>query len=95
MDWIPFFLTVSSAAFAAPLVLHFQREMAALDERRRECVRRLEQTEANLHRMVEEDARVREEIFIVTGVLEELEREKGDLEKKFQEVKKQYGEDPE
>lgn len=95
MDWMPFFLTVSSAALAAPLILHFQREMGALDDRRRECVRRLEQTEANLQRVVEEDTRVREEIFSVTGVLGELEKEKGDLEKKFQEVKKQYGEDPE
>lgn len=95
MDWMPMFLSLTSGAFLVPLVLQFQREMNAMDERRRALLKRVDQCEANIAAIADESAQVQTEIDRETLELEEVQAEKANLEKQFQEVKRQTSEGPE
>lgn len=90
MSWMPFFLTLTSGAFLIPMLLAFQKHMGALMMWRRAGEKQIQEAEASIQQLQEEEKKFKQEIEAVKAHLSELDKERETLERKLLAAKMEH-----
>lgn len=93
MDWAPFLLTFASGSFMVPMLVSFQGQMGALEQKIRAGEMQIEEGEANIKKFLEEEESLKAEIEKAKVELAALDREREEQEAQFRELKKFLNED--
>lgn len=93
MEWVPFLLIFASGSFMVPMLVGFQRQMGALEQKIHAGEAQIQEGEANIKKFLEEEERLKADIEKAKTELAALDRQREEQEFQFRELKKFLSED--